>query len=259
MYTKLRHEVERVVTIYMKHDIISMHRQGKSNREISRLLQISRNTVARYVNQNKEIMEKIDNETDETKITLLQLELTKKPARKGVSVKRKFTGDVKRRFYELLEKDKERDRLLDTNKQKITGAILHRILTDEGYDIGVTTIQNELKLVRNKLKETFIKQSYNPGDRAEYDFHEIKIIINGKVIKKYQATITLPSSNYVFVRHYDNQRFESFTDSLVSFFEEINGIPKIMVFDNMRNVVSRFLFNGKKEYKACLTWCCLFR
>lgn len=248
MYTKLRHEVERVVTIYMKHDIISMHRQGKSNREISRILQISRNTVARYVNQNKEIMKKIDNETDETKITLLQLELTKKPVRKGVSIKRKFTGDVKRRFYELLEKDKERDKILKTNKQGITGALLHRALIDEGYDIGVTTIQNELKLFRNKIKETFIKQSYNPGDRFEYDFHEILVSINGKVFKKYQATITLPNSNFVFVKHYNNQRFEVFIDSLVSFFEEIGGVPKTMVFDNMRNVVSKFLFNGKKEY-----------
>src|SRR5690625_393842 len=248
MYIKLRHEVERVVSIYMKHDIISMHRQGSSNREISRMLQISRNTVARYVNEYKELMKEIDNETDETKIALLQLELTKKPVRKGVSVKRKFTGDVKRRFYELLEIDEERDKVLGINKQKVTGALLHRALIDEGYDIGVTTIQNELKLYRNKVKEAFIKQEYNPGDRAEYDFHEIKIIIKGKVIKKYQATITLPNSNYVFVRHYDNQRFESFTNSLVSFFEEIGGIPKTIVFDNMRNVVSRFLFNGKKDY-----------
>ena len=171
-------------------------------------------------------MTEIENETDETKIALLQLELTKKPVRKGVSVKRKFTGDVKRRFYELLKIDEERDKVLGTNKQKLTGALLHRALIDEGYDIGVSTIQNQLKLYRDKVKEAFIKQEYNPGDRAEYDFHEVKVIINGKIVKKFQATITLPSSNYVFVRHYDNQRFESFTDSLVSFFEEINGIPK---------------------------------
>src|SRR5690625_3969436 len=132
MYIKLRHEVERVVSIYMKHDIISMHRQGSSNREISRMLQISRNTVARYVNEYKELMKEIDNETDETKIALLQLELTKKPVRKGVSVKRKFTGDVKRRIYVLFEIDDERDKVLGINKQKVTSALLHRAQIDEG-------------------------------------------------------------------------------------------------------------------------------
>ena len=33
----------------------------------------------------------------------------------------------------------------------------------------------------NKNKEAFIKQSYDPGQRAEYDFHQIKVLIDGKL------------------------------------------------------------------------------
>ena len=89
----------------------------------------------------------------------------------------------------------------------------------------------------NRNKEAYIKQQYLPGYRAEYDFHEIKVLIKGKVVKLYQATITLPYSNYIFAKHYLNQKFESFIDSLVTFFEEIGGVPENIVFDNMRNVL----------------------
>jgi len=71
---------------------------------------------------------------------------------------------------------------------------------------GKTTIQTELK----KNKEAFIKQSYDPGQRAEYDFHQIKVLIDGKLRNIYQATISMPYSNYKFVKHYPNQKFESF-------------------------------------------------
>ena len=41
---------------------------------------------------------------------------------------------------------------------------------------------------------------------------------------------------------------KNFLDSLIAFFEEIEGVPKTVVFDNMRNVVSKFVYGGAKEY-----------
>ena len=44
------------------------------------------------------------------------------------------------------------------------------------------------------------------------------------------------------------KKFESFIDSLISFFEDIGGVPATLVFDNMRNVVRKFVYKGEKEY-----------
>ncbi len=118
----------------------------------------------------------------------------------------------------------------------------------EGFKVGETTIRNNFRIYKDKKKEAFIRQSYNAGYRSEYDFHEVKVQIDGKSRLIYQATISLPYSNYKFVKHYENQKMESFIDSLVSFFEKIKGVPCTVVFDNMRNVVRKFLYNGKKEY-----------
>ena len=232
----------------MKNEIIALHRQGISNREISKRLGISRNTTNKYVKEANNLFKQIENETDESKIFLLQNELVSRPKRKSVWTRKVFTGELKQRFYELISLDEERDSKLGINKQKLTASLLHRTLKSEGFDVGITTIQTEFKIYKNKHKEAFIKQEYDPGFRAEYDFHEIKVIEAGKVKKRYQATITLPHSNYVFAKHYPNQRKENFLDSLIAFFEEIEGVPKTVVFDNMRNVVSKFVYGGAKEY-----------
>ena len=77
-----------------------------------------------------------------------------------------------------------------------------------------------------------------------------------KLKKGTKATITLPHSNYVFAKHYPNQRKENFLDSLISFFEEIEGVPKTVVFDNMRNVVENLSMvevkNIRKTYLSFL-------
>jgi len=237
-----------MVSIYMKNDILSLKRNGMSNRKIALTLNISKDTVNKYVKEMKVITKLIENESDKSKIIELQKELVSAPVRKGVSVRKVFSGELEQRFYELLKQDEEKDLLLGLNKQKLTASLLHRKLRSEGFDVGITTIQIEYKRYKNKNREAFIKQQYDPGFRAEYDFHEVKVLIDGQVKKLYQATITLPHSNYIFVKHYQNQKFESFIDSLVTFFEEINGVPKTMVFDNMRNVVSKFVYGGAKVY-----------
>lgn len=239
-----------MVTIYMKNRILTMHREGKSNRYIAKMLGISKDTVNKYVNEMKDIMKQIELETDKNRTLELQNKLVSTPVRKGVSINKVFSGKLKERFYELLKHDEEKELelLLGLNKQKITASLLHRRLISEGYKVGITTIQLEFNKYKSKQKEAFIKQEYDPGYRGEYDFHEIKVIEDGKVKKRYQATITLPHSGLIFTEYYENQRKESFLDSLIKFFEYIDGVPNIMVFDNMRNVVRKFIYKSEKEY-----------
>jgi transposase len=240
--------VESVVSIFMKNDILSMHRQEKSEREISRELGISRTTVRKYIKQSKLLMKEIEQTKDPSMIASLQGELVSKPKRKSVQIRKVFTGELERRFYELITLDEQKNLKLGVNKQNLNAALLHRTLLKEGFKVGITTIQLAFNDYKNKNKEAYIKQEHKPGIRAEYDFHEVKILERGLRKKRYQATISLPHSGYVYVRHYENQKMENFIDSLVNFFETIEGVPQKLVFDNMRNVVRSFVYGGGKTY-----------
>ncbi len=237
-----------MIDIYMKNDILSLYRKGTPIKQIERKLGVSRNTVRSYVREYDRIMDQINNTTDKEEMIRLQNLLVSAPKRKSKRNRVKFTGSLEQRFIEIMESEDEKDELLKTNKQNLSAALVHRTLRAEGFDIGISTIQNEFKIYKNKNKEAFIKQCYPPGLRAEYDFHLVKAIIDGKKRNIYQATISLPYSNYKFTSYYENQNFESFIDSLISFFEHIGGVPAAIVFDNMRNVVRKFIYGGGKKY-----------
>jgi len=51
-----------MVTLLMKNEIIALHRQGKSDREISRKLGISRNTTNKYVKEANDLLKQIEKE-----------------------------------------------------------------------------------------------------------------------------------------------------------------------------------------------------
>lgn len=121
------------------------------------------------------------------------------------------------------------------------------MLVEKGHDIGLSTISNVVRLKRDKAKEAFVKQLYEYGERLEYDFGEVKLIINGIFVKLFIAVISAPRSNFKWAYLYNNQRKEVFLESHVKFFEMIKGVYDEVVYDNMRNVVSKFI--GKNEKK----------
>jgi len=239
--------VERVIEIIKKNEIIIKYKNGLGIKTIAKNLGISKNTVKSYVREYEENMCKLVDETDKTRIAIIQEQICAKPTRKKyLKVCPAYTPEVERRFLELIRKDEERDKILGTNKQKVTAALLHRTLVIEGYKISETTIRAKYREYKEKHKECFIKQYYEYGDRAEYDYHQIKVMVADKIKIYHQATISIPKSNYVFAVLYSNEKMECFLDSIVQFIAHCDGVFKEMVFDNMRNVVKRFVYKGEK-------------
>lgn len=240
-----------MVNIIMKNEIITRYRNNESQRSIARHLACSRNTVKKYVDEYLHLLQMLNTETNVGTIALLQSEICSAPRTKSQTRKKKvFTKEVKQRFIELINLDEERDKLLGKNKQKVTASLLHKTLVAEGFKVGLTTITNAYRQYQDKPKECFIKQEYPYGQRAEFDFHQIKLNVNGRNKIYHQATITLPKSDYVFGRLYIDETFNSVNDSIIQFFNHIGGITEEIVFDNMSTVVKRFLDKGKKQYTS---------
>lgn len=61
------------------------------------------------------------------------------------------------------------------------------------------------------------------------------------------AVFASPASKFRWAYLYTNLKKEVFMDSHVRFFEVIGGAYKELVYDNMRNVVSRFIGENRKE------------
>ena len=231
-----------------KNTILTLRKQGKAIREIARVTGFSKNTVKKYIRDYEVKMDLINSgKLPEETIIRLQEEVVNEPTRKRArTCNRIFKGKLEDDFNNILRLHEEKDNILGRNKQKLTAKKIHKELLKKGHKIGASTVQIKFRKYKDTYKETFIKQQYNLGQRAEYDFHQVKLCIGNKVVIYHQATIAAPTSNTYFIKLYKDETINSVIDSIVSFFNHCGGVYKEMVFDNMSTVVKRLII-GKKE------------
>lgn len=231
-----------------KSAIIKLKEQGYSNRKIQTMLGINRKTVAKYWNEYKENIQKLKNTTNELEIKEIQEKIVSKPKYNSASrVRRKITEEFLNALKKILDEEAQKERILGTNKQALTKLQIHELLKQQGFNVSYSSVANEISKIKNSGKECFIRQEYGFGDRLEYDFGEVKLVINGVLRKYYIAVLSSPAGNFRWCYLYDNCKKEVLMDSHVRFFKMIGGVWKEIVYDNMRNVVSKFIGKNEKE------------
>ena len=220
-----------------------------SIRGIAKALHMPRKTVTKYVKEFERLekeLEAADNPIDIA--TIQQSMLSKNKMDVSKRHPRKFVGEVKIKFLEIIKTNDERNKKIGPNKQEINSAIIHRELIKCGYDVGESTVRKWYRDYKSSLpKEVYIKQSYEYGDRVEFDFHVIKLIIAGEVRKFHQATISCPASNFIFVRLFKGEKTASVLTGLIEFFRYAGGVPKEVTFDNLKPVVKVYGYKSEKE------------
>lgn len=228
--------------------IIKLKEQGLSNRGVARELGIDKKTVNKYWNEYKDNLKKLKETTDATEISKIQENITSAPKYNSENrIRRKVTPEFLNALEKILEDEEKKVKVLGTYKQSLTKQQIYELLKKQGFSLSYSTVVLEMKRIQNSGKECFIRQDYDFGDRLEYDFGEVKLVINGITKRYYIAVLSSPAGNFRWCYLYDNCKKDVFLDSHVRFFEMIGGVWKEVVYDNMRNVVSKFIGKNEKE------------
>lgn len=228
--------------------IIRLKEQGLSNRGVARELGIDKKTVNKYWNEYKDNIKELNETTDTAKISEIQENITSAPKYNSENrIRRKVTPEFLNALEKILEEEEKKIKTLGTNKQALTKQQIYELLKKQGFPLSYSTVVLEMKRIKNSGNECFIRQDYDFGDRLEYDFGEVKLVINGITKKYYIAVLSSPAGNFRWCYLYDNCKKDVFLDSHVRFFKMIGGVWKEIVYDNMRNVVSKFIGKNEKE------------
>jgi len=236
-----------VVKFMDKKKIIMLKEQGLSNREVARQTGHDRDTVSKYWNEYRGQLCRLDEPGAD--VRAIQESLLAQPKYNGRNRKRhKYTEEVDKRLKEILKEEERKDRLLGAgHKQGLTNKQIHEKLVSEGHGISGVTINIALADIRKRHREVFIRQQYELGDRLEYDFGEVFLDCGEGVKTYHMAVLSSPGGGFRWLYLYTNQKKAVFMDSHVRFFEMMGGAYKEVVYDNMRNVVSKFIGRNEKE------------
>ena len=222
--------------------IIEHFLNGKSIRQISKITEISRPTVTKYIRGYKAVLEQ---KSKPNKIFEQDILESPKYSKRNRS-KRKLNKKITARIDALLLKNAEH-RKHNRFKQQLKKIDIYEKVSEEGHDIGYTTVCNYINNQNKKSKETFIKQNYAPGSECEFDWGEVKLIIDNNPVKLQLALFTSANSNYHFAKLFTHQNTLCFQEAHTDFFWKIGSVYKTMVYDNMKVALRRVVGKRKKE------------
>jgi transposase len=191
-----------------------------SQRQVAEQLGISRNTVAKYLDQSQ------------------PLHAPYGPRPKPVADR------VRPRLQALLDEWAPRT----TPKQRITASRLLRQLREEGFEVGLTTVADFLREWRRARAEVFIPLTYRPGDLAQVDFFEVTVDLDGVLTKVWKFLMRLMYSGYDFAWLYTRCDQLAFFDGHVRAFEYFGAVPARAAYDNLGPAVHfRLGLLGERE------------
>ncbi len=181
-------------------DILVLHHQGLSARQIAKKLGCSRNTVKKYLKQNCEPY---------------YSQRTNLPSK--------------------LEPYKSylQQRIEAAKPDWIPAVVLLREIKMLGYIGGITILREYLSVFKTKIVEPVVRFETPAGKQMQIDFTTIK---RGKsMLKAFVAT--LGYSRATFIKFYTHERADAWQDGLVAAFEYFGGVPKEVLCDNTKTII----------------------
>jgi len=192
----------------LRHKVLT---EGQSIRRVARELGLSRNTVAKYLDQPE-------------------------PVRSSRRRERPVWEAVKPRLEELIAEWEPRT----TAKQRITAMRLHRQLVSEGYRVGRTLVGDYWRELRRQRAEVYVPLIHRPGE-AQIDFFEVVVEVGGERRKAWEFLMRLMYSGREFAWLYERCDQLAFLDGHVRAFAHLGGVARRCVYDNLAAAVRKIV------------------
>ena len=204
---------------------------GMTQREVSRTLGHSRNTVAKAI---------------------------KHAIPPGYRLSQPRPKNVMSSFTHIIDAWLESDRKV-RRKQRMQATKMYQRLCDEYHFKGCySTVQRYIKEATGRQQEVFMPLAFELGEEAQVDWHEAVIYENGVEKRVYVFCMKLCCSKAPFVCAYNTMTIECFLDGHVRAFDYFGGIPKRLAYDNLKTAVIKVLKKGKRllnrRFKELVSW-----
>lgn len=146
----------------------------------------------------------------------------------------------------------EADRAAPPKQQHTAKRIFERLRDEHGYGGGYTVVKDHVRRQRVRGREVFVPLAHPPG-HAQVDFGEAEAVIGGVRQKVHFFCLDLPQSDACFVKVYPRETTEAFLDGHVSAFAFFGGVPRSILYDNLKLAVARICSDGKRERTRAFT------
>lgn len=122
---------------------------------------------------------------------------------------------------------------------KLTASRLYHMVKERGYSGGSDHFRHLISCYRPiKVHEAYMRLRTLPGEQAQVDWGHFGYMTIGKAKRPLMAFVMVLSySRKIFLHFYLNQRIENFLRGHEAAFLAFNGVPKVLLYDNLKAAV----------------------
>jgi len=129
-----------------------------------------------------------------------------------------------------------------------------------GIPIGESTVRMYVQEKQQTTKPAFVPLDFAPGERAEFDFGEATVKLCGQLVKVPFLAGRLRFCGAMFVECFPTQRQEAFLLGQQHAFEFWGGVPRMVVYDNLKPAVLQVLQgHSRREHDVFLHFHSVYR
>ena len=194
-------------------DIYVRHQQGDSIRAIAKALNISRNTVRKYLR-------------DVIKVS-------------------SYSGRAKRPFKFEPFKPYLQARIDAAKPDWIPAEVLFREISEQGYTRKVGIVKNYIRPFKSKKEDPVVRFETQPGQQLQIDF----TTINRGRFKLKALVATLGFSRVSFVRFSEYEKQEDWLRGIEEALQYFGGAPRELLFDNAKCIMTERDAYGEGQHR----------
>lgn len=211
--------------------MVALYNLYGSYTRVAKELHSSRNTVKKYLRQ-------VDEAREGNRVEIL-------PKNRNIfQPPRVVTDELLCVIHSLLEQN-----LTHPRKQRMNARQIFDHITQTGHLASYATVKRIISSWNKSQshREVYILQKPEPGYRAEFDWCDVSLQIQGIWTKVHMVVMVLTYSLYRFARLYLHETQQEVIDAHIKFFTDLQSVPRYIYYDNLRAVYdyTRKVFQDK--------------
>jgi transposase len=133
---------------------------------------------------------------------------------------------------------------------------LYEMLRDRGYQGSLRQLRRIVEKVRPVKREAFLRLSPLPGEQGQADWASFGEVRIGNATRRLSCfVITLSYSRALYLEFFLDQSLESLLRGHVNAFNDWQGLPRSILYDNMKQVVLERFGNSIRFHPRLLDLC----
>lgn len=120
----------------------------------------------------------------------------------------------------------------------LTATRIYAMVKERGYSGKERQVRRKMAQLRPRRREAFLRRRTFAGEEAQVDWASFGHVLIGAAKRALSAFVmTLSYSRMLFVEFFFNQSLENFVRGHVHAFTDFGGVPRCLLFDNLRSAV----------------------